>query len=220
MIIRSESSNAVPDARTYRSFADLANAQLRGRDFEISITRRHASRVAVIAPHAGEIEDGTSELARAIAGDDHNLYLFEGIRPEYNYRALHLTSHLFDEPECLALIADCTVVVAVHGCAGLDDRLFVGGRDTGLRDRLAAALLAADHRAETAGHRYPAVHPNNVCNRGATGRGAQIELPHSLRRGGAAHAIAAAVRAALSDPPRAQPACSCTVDQLLSNPAG
>jgi len=197
MIIRSVPAFAVPDARKYRSFADLAEAQVRGRDFRISVTRRAASRVAVIAPHAGGIEDGTSEVARAIAGDDHNLYLFEGTRPAHNFHALHLTSHLFDEPECLALIAVCTIVVAVHGCAGADGRLFVGGRDAGLRDRLADALVAADHRAETAGHAYPAIHPNNICNRGATGMGAQIELPHSLRRGEAAHGVAAAVRAVL-----------------------
>ncbi len=64
MIIRSEPAFALPDARKYRSFADLAEAQVRGRDFRISVTRRAASRVAVIAPHAGGIEDGTSEVAR------------------------------------------------------------------------------------------------------------------------------------------------------------
>ncbi len=70
-----------------------------------------------------------------------------------------------------------------------------------LRDSLAAALVAADHRAETAGHAYPAIHPDNICNRGATRMGAQLELPHSLRRGEAANGVAAAVRAALSRAP-------------------
>ena len=46
----------VPDARSYRGFADLAATQVRGRDYEIEVRRRPASPVAVIAPHGGRIE--------------------------------------------------------------------------------------------------------------------------------------------------------------------
>jgi len=108
----------VPDASRFRNFADLARSQVRGRDYEICVRRRAASPIAIIAPHGGEIEDGTWQMARAIAGDDFNLYCFEGTRPSKNYTALHLTSHRFDEPECLSLIASCPVVIAVHGCGG------------------------------------------------------------------------------------------------------
>ena len=94
-----------PDSRTYRNFADLSRAQVRGRDYEISVRRRPRSSVAIIAPHGGEIEDGTSEIAAAIAADDHHLYLFEGLRQSRNYHALHLTSHLFDEPGTLDQVA-------------------------------------------------------------------------------------------------------------------
>ncbi len=187
----------LPEAARYRGYADLARAQVRGRDYEIFVARRRSSRIAVIAPHGGGIEDGTSQAARAIAGEDFNLYLFEGLRPWHNFRALHLTSHRFDEPECLALIAGCTRVLAVHGCADNDDRLFVGGRDTALRDRLAAALSAGGTRAATAGHRFPATHPRNICNRGATARGAQLELPQPLRRSAPACGVVGAVRSVL-----------------------
>ena len=97
--------SVVPDARAYRSYADLARAQTRGRDYRIVVERRPASPVAVIAPHGGGIENGTSELARAIAASDFSLYLFEGLRRSRNYTALHLTSRCFDEPQCLGLIA-------------------------------------------------------------------------------------------------------------------
>jgi phage replication-related protein YjqB (UPF0714/DUF867 family) len=53
--------------------------------------------VAVIAPHGGGIEPGTSELATAIAGDDFSLYLFEGLKSAGNGE-LHITSTNFDEP--------------------------------------------------------------------------------------------------------------------------
>lgn len=211
--IRTKAGAEVPDAGEYRGYGDLARSQRRGRDYEITVRRRRASRIAVIAPHAGGIENGTSEIARAIAGEDLNLYLFEGRRPADNFRALHLTSHLFDEPLCLELIADCEVVVAVHGCAGADERLLLGGRDQALRDRLALALRAAGLCADTTGHRYPAVRTENICNRGATGMGVQIELTDPLRRGTAALRVAAALRAALL----AAAPCYYTIDQLLSH---
>jgi phage replication-related protein YjqB (UPF0714/DUF867 family) len=187
----------VPDARAYRSYADLAAAQIRGRDYEIEVRRRPASPVAVIAPHGGRIEDGTSEIARAIAADDFNLYLLEGTRPSLNYRALHLTSHRFDEPDCLALIRDCRFVVAVHGCNGGDHRVLLGGRDVALRERMTAALAAESLLALGDGHQFPALHRENVCNRGAGGRGVQLEITHPLRRSMAAVRLAVAVRSVL-----------------------
>jgi phage replication-related protein YjqB (UPF0714/DUF867 family) len=188
-----------PDARAYRSYADLAAAQARGRDYEIRIERRPASAVAVLAPHGGRIEDGTSEIARAIAGDEFNLYLLEGERPSLNYRALHLTSHRFDEPECLALISGCAIVLAVHGCGGRDAHALLGGLDLPLRDRIAAALTAESLVARTDGHRFAAVHPHNICNRGARRRGVQLEITHPLRRSREAVRLARAVRAALRE---------------------
>jgi phage replication-related protein YjqB (UPF0714/DUF867 family) len=186
-----------PDARGYRGYADLAAAQVRGRDYEIDVRRRHASPVAVIAPHGGRIEDGTSEIARAIAGDQFNLYLLEGMRPSLNYRSLHLTSHLFDEPECLDLIASCHFVVAIHGCAGRDQRVFVGGRDLSLKEQLATALRTEALAVHADGHPYPAVHPENICNRGARRQGVQLEITHPLRRSMEAVRLASAVRAVL-----------------------
>jgi phage replication-related protein YjqB (UPF0714/DUF867 family) len=186
-----------PDARRYRGFADLASVQVRGRDYEIDVRRRPASSVAVIAPHGGRIEDGTSEIARAIAADDFNLYLLEGMRPSLNYHALHLTSHLFDEPECLALIRDCRFVVAIHGCGGRDQRVLLGGRDVALKERITAALAAESLVALGDGHQFPALHPDNVCNRGGGMRGVQLEITHPLRRSMQAVRLAGTVRSVL-----------------------
>ena len=187
----------VPDASSYRDFADLAQAQRRSRDYLIRVSRRPSSSIAIIAPHGGEIENGTSEVARAIAGDDFNLYLFEGIRPSKNFRALHLTSHRFDEPECLSLVASATAVVAIHGCGGEDRRVFLGGRDVALRNRLGRALAEADVDAPTTGHRFPATHARNVCNRGATGMGVQVELTGAMRTFPDAQRVVDVIRAVL-----------------------
>jgi phage replication-related protein YjqB (UPF0714/DUF867 family) len=179
------------------SFEELSIHQERGRDYEIAVVRRPQSGIAVIAPHGGGIERGTSEIARAIAADQFNLYLFEGLRSSGNYAALHLTSHLFDEPECLALIARCPVVVAIHGCRGVEHEVLLGGRHRELKDQLSEALCAAKIANKTVGHPFPGAEPRNICNRGFTGRGVQLEITTALRESPAALELAAAVRETL-----------------------
>jgi len=190
-------TDRLPDARDYRGYADLERWNQRGVDYEILSSERPGSAVAVLAPHGGAIEDGTSEIARAIAGEDFNLYLLEGRRSSLNYRLLHLTSHRFDEPECLRLLASCAHVVAVHGCESHEPVVLLGGLDAPLRHLLTGALQAAGIAASADGHRFPATHPDNICNRGLSSRGVQIEVPHQLRRSAAGLEIALAVRAAL-----------------------
>jgi phage replication-related protein YjqB (UPF0714/DUF867 family) len=192
-----EAALKIPDAKLYTGYADLSAAQRRGVDFEIQIRRRQHSPIAIIAPHGGHIEDGTSEVAQSIAGDDFNLYLFEGIRSWHNYTALHLTSHRFDEPECLSLIAECQHVVAIHGCEGDEPSVLLGGLDLELKDRIAAALHERQVVAHVSGHRFPAIHPQNIVNRGARDRGVQLEIAHPLRRSTEVSQVVAAVRSIL-----------------------
>jgi phage replication-related protein YjqB (UPF0714/DUF867 family) len=186
--------NELADARHFRNFADLTRHQHRGRDFEITTRRKLGSPIAIVAPHGGGIEDGSSQIARAIAGHDFNLYLFEGIRPSRNYHALHLTSHRFDEPDCLSLIKHCPLVITIHGCGGADDCVFIGGLDDALKQHIAQALRRAHLPAQTEGHRFPAVNPLNICNRGASNKGVQLEITHALRRDFGAVRLAATLR--------------------------
>lgn len=166
----------------YASFADLAKQQVRGIDYEIEVHRRPASSVAVIAPHGGRIERGTSDISRGIAGEDFNLYLFEGIKPAGNFAALHLTSRHFDEPLCLDLIAQCSFIVAVHVCKGSGETVLMGGLDYALKALLADAFQKIGIEVEMHGHRYPATDPGNICNRGKRAKGVQLELTPRLRR--------------------------------------
>lgn len=138
------------------------------------------SSIAVIAPHGGRIEQGASDVARAIAGADLNLYLFEGIRPAGNYAALHLTSHKLDEPRCVELLSNCDHVVAIHGCRGEEQQVLVGGLDGPLKARVAQAIaeLGVDTRSQC--HRFPAIEPRNIFNREV---GHLDELADVYRRG-------------------------------------
>ena len=102
----------------YKNFEELAANEQEGSDFQVRFRTRRGP-MAVIAPHGGGIEPGTSELADAIANADLSFYAFEGIKKAAN-RVLHITSGRFDDK-------------------------------------------------------------NNICNRGQSGKGVQLELSHGLR---------------------------------------
>jgi len=182
----------------YRSFAQLARAEASGTDYRISSVERPESPVVVVAPHGGGIEVGTSELAALIAGDDHSLFAFEGLKPYGRNRDLHITSHRFDHPECVALVQRSAVALGVHGCIG-ESQIYVGGLDGELAALMAHQLSLAGFRVSAEGHRYPGLNPLNICNRGRLGRGAQIEVTRDLRDVAARPAIAMAVRVAIAD---------------------
>lgn len=179
----------------YEDFAALAAAARRGRDYWVA-WRRRSSPVLVVAPHGGWIEPGTDRVARAIAGRDFSWYVFLGLHYPRR-RELHLTSTSFDEPRALALVAAHRWVLAVHGCGDPGEAVLLGGLDQELKEELAAALAAAGLEARLTGHAYPGRDPCNICNRGRTGAGVQLELTRQLRNGPRLGALVAAVRQVL-----------------------
>ena len=185
-------------ADSYRGYGDLACAQTEGVDFAVHVRRPRNSPVAILAPHGGRIEGGTSAVARLIAGTEHGLYLFEGLRAANdNFDRLHLTSHCFDEPRCLDLISHCDTVIAVHGYAAPGADVLLGGRDERLKAELAPALAAQGLSVEIDGHAFPGLDPLNICNRGRSRQGVQMELSASLRRAHNWAGIVQAVRSVL-----------------------
>ncbi len=164
----------------YRNFAQLRNGETEGIDYRICITEREFF-AAIIAPHGGQIEPGTSEIAAAIAENIHCLYCFEGLRSR-PHRDLHIKSTKFDEPKCLGLIKQCKIVVAVHGWDRKDKAVDVGGLDVALRDAICTRLDAAGFQSnvETKGH-HAAISPNNICNKGLREKGVQLEITKGLR---------------------------------------
>jgi phage replication-related protein YjqB (UPF0714/DUF867 family) len=181
----------------YRSYEELKSGEREGIDYRIVVRRRQWSRVAVIAPHGGQIETATSPVARAIASARFNLYLFEGTRPGDNYPRLHITSRHFDEPRCVELISRCDTVIAVHGCKGPGTCVLLGGLDQQLKRRISRELRKRAIRCLLNGHGFPGTSTHNICNRGRRHHGVQIELTARARRGPAARAVVAAVHEAL-----------------------
>ena len=168
-------------ADTYESIEALCAVESENVDFGVEV--RLISDIAIVAPHGGGIEPGTSEIACEIAGAELSLYLFEGLKPSGN-KVLHVTSSRFEEQRCVLLLEGCDVAVAIHGCADRNDSessAFLGGLDTELRGRLIEALNKAGHPAEIDGD-LPGTDPSNICNRTRRGRGVQIEVAHHLRQ--------------------------------------
>ena len=166
----------------YTSFAALeAGGEIAGRDYNTMVRKRPQSGVLIVAPHGGNIEIGTTELADLIAGAEYSLFAFNGLKIRGRNRDLHITSHHFDHPECVALAAYHPIVLAVHGCKGDSSQIYVGGLDDELTSLLTERLVAAGLPATATGHKYPGRNPLNICNRGARARGAQLEFTLDLR---------------------------------------
>jgi phage replication-related protein YjqB (UPF0714/DUF867 family) len=168
-------------ADRYSSFDQLFAHEKLGTDYQIVVENRGASCL-IMAPHGGRIEPVTSDIARCIAEDDKSLYLFEGLRKR-PHSDLHVTSHKYDEPQAIEIASKCEVVVAVHGRKDRDDpeTVWVGGLDVETGSRVVKELNLAGFQSTIEAGELAAVHSKNICNRGRTSKGVQLEIPKSLR---------------------------------------
>jgi phage replication-related protein YjqB (UPF0714/DUF867 family) len=163
----------------YKSFAELNAAETNGLTFRLHVKNRRTS-LAVIAPHGGGIEPGTSEIAKAIAGLTYSLYTFDGIRLRDN-ELLHITSTLFDEPKCINLAKNTDTLIAIHGCSGSEQVVYVGGLNSELGNQIINGLGAAGFNAVRASLQFLGNQTENICNRGRSGQGVQLEITEGLR---------------------------------------
>jgi len=164
----------------YTDFIQLARHESEGIDY-----RRHrvwrASPILIAAPHGGGIEPGTSEVAVALAGEAHALYLFEGFKGDQN-QYLHVTSTRFNDPWLEELLKTSHFVAAVHGCRGSQAVVSIGGLHERWRELAIQMLSRAGFSAERDDGHHAGRFPSNLCNRGRSGMGVQFELSLGLRR--------------------------------------
>jgi phage replication-related protein YjqB (UPF0714/DUF867 family) len=170
-------------ADKYPDFATLARNERSGIDYRV-LARRARPAFAIVAPHGGGIEPGTSEIADAIAGETFSFYAFEGLKSSGN-ADLHITSTRFDEPMCLTVLGHSGVVVTLHGEHGEEDgeSVFVGGLDIALGARIGKALTRKGFDVRE--HPDPDLQgrePRNLCNRGRSRAGVQLELSRAVRK--------------------------------------
>ena len=164
----------------YVNFAELEQNEKEGEDYAI-LYRKADSKVAIMAPHGGGIEPGTIDIADAVAGNHHIFYAFKGIKKTGN-KILHINSNRYDEPTGLKTSGNAFIVISIHGCRDKKEKVFIGGKNRELKQKLMCALRSAGFRAvisEVPGVR--GISPENICNRCKSGKGVQLEISRGLR---------------------------------------
>jgi len=158
----------------YESLEHLDQHLLRDKHYRLRIIDRR-NPITIIAPHGGFIEQGTSHIARAIAGSEHNLFDFQGLRQRRAYE-LHVTSTNFRHPYLVNLLSRSKMALSVHSMGKENDgTILIGGLNKEVKARIVKALLAEGYPATTTHSRHRGVHPNNIVNL-APEKGVQIEL--------------------------------------------
>lgn len=168
----------------FPNFAALKAAKTENVDYRIVVRRgARTGNAIVMAPHGGKIEPRTSLITETIAGRDFDMYCFEGLMPESN-RELHITSRNFDEATALKMVRTKSTVVTIHGRQDRDDpsTVYMGGKDAALVSEIVERLQQAGFETQKDNHPFPGIQDTNIVNRGLTGKGAQLEVPLSLRR--------------------------------------
>ncbi|NWG03450.1 MAG: poly-gamma-glutamate hydrolase family protein [Syntrophaceae bacterium] len=164
---------------SYKSFKELSRHEVDGKDYRTRIQLRDP-RVLIMAPHGGKIEPATEIIAEAIAGEDYSFYSFEGLKEDS--QKLHIESHLFDEPKALKAVEKADVVVTVHG--QIDQKkefVMVGGLHDSLRLEIIRQLETAGFQTRTPTEGLMGTDPQNICNRGKSKQGVQLEVSRKVR---------------------------------------
>lgn len=153
---------------------------VQGRDYQIrTIFRR--SEILVMAFHGGKVEPGTSEIAEAIATSEFSLYCLDSLEKRAN-SLLHIGSHRFDELRALQMISKSSVIITVHGQNDrVNEFIIVGGLNSELRSYVEKALRTAGFETRPLTPRLAGYNPANICNKGRSSPGVQLEISRKLR---------------------------------------
>lgn len=194
--------NFIPLRDRFKRYVDLAVCLKKNTDYRIVSRQCSAPRFLVTAIHGGLIEPGTSEIARLIAQNDLSLYLFEGMNEAVDFDSYHITSSCFDEPTLERMLPKHHTVISIHGCPdSWGPSILLGGLNTDLINKTIHRLQSVGLPVQGGNHPFPGRHPRNICNRGQTRAGLQIEIPQRMRIQSDLHPrIAQAIRMALGLP--------------------
>jgi phage replication-related protein YjqB (UPF0714/DUF867 family) len=163
----------------YINFKELASREIEGQDYRIKLRLRDP-RVLIMAPHGGKIEPTTEVIAEAIASEDYSFYSFEGLKGDS--RRLHIESHLFDEPRALKALEKAEIVVSVHGQIDQNEEfVMVGGLNASLRSEIIQQLETVGFQTRPPTEGLMGTDPRNICNRGRSRRGVQLEVSRKVR---------------------------------------
>jgi len=135
-------------------------------------------KFAVFAIHGGKIELGTTQLAKDIAGEDLSFYSFKG----EGWKD-HISSSAYEEPHALELASKVETILSIHGQRSESESfVMIGGLDKKLISELRNKITTTGFVVKDAPAEFSGDDAENICNRGASGKGVQLELSKKLRR--------------------------------------
>lgn len=159
----------------YKSVAEIRANHKEGTDFRIKYMLRKSS-VAVFAIHGGKLEQGTSAIAKAVAGKDYSFYLFEVLLK--NPHRLHITAANFDDPAALEIAESSIFGLSMHVEKEKGDMICVGGGNLDAAKMMSDMLISEGYPVEYPCKRLPGKSPKNIVNRTKLG-GVQFEFTRS-----------------------------------------
>lgn len=164
--------------RSYRSLHEL-EASEQTESWSKIVTPRE-SEWLVAAIHGGRIERFTERIAEAIAGREHSLYCFLGLRDRS--RELHVPSHLFKCPALHRLQSKSRFTLSIHGQRDeVAQCVYVGGANRQRAQILERALADAGFKVKAPPAELAGLDPNNFVNC-TPEQGVQLEISMGLRR--------------------------------------
>lgn len=172
--------DALPE--TFTSMKSLLAAIPAKGNYKFEICSKQQSAIKLFAPHGGCIEPGTRWIVRSLAGETWDYFIFRGIRKNGKcYETLHVSSECYDETRCTDMAKKAMLAIAVHGRAGEDSRIEVGGGSLSFASDLCELFRYQGFPAEPAPSIMKGQSPQNFINLAAQ-RGIQLELTDGYRR--------------------------------------
>ena len=158
----------------YPTLTALKSDLVRNKHYRTKVVDRGAE-ITVIAPHGGFIEPGSSYIARGVAGDDYNLYDFQGLRRR-RATELHVTSTRFRDRKLSDILGHTRTAVSIHSMGDeAAGEIWIGGLNLACKQRICDELTLQGFVVNPNSPRYRGVHRANVVNL-AKEHGVQIEL--------------------------------------------
>ncbi|MCG7817410.1 poly-gamma-glutamate hydrolase family protein [Staphylococcus epidermidis] len=165
----------------YQSMTQLEKETTEGVDWRKD-TKNTGNQVLIVAPHGGSIEQGTTELTKALADKgNYDYYSFEGIRPKNNSE-LHVTSTHYDDPTLNQMIKNRTATISIHGASGSEEIIYLGGPRSDLRNAIEKQLVARGFTVKVPPEYLGGQNNKNFINREDNNTGVQLELTTALRK--------------------------------------
>ncbi len=130
-------------------------------------------KIGIIDIHGGNIEPGTEEIAKNIAGDNLPIYI--------NNSGKHIESTKFENSELEKFIMDKDIIVSIHGEKDVENSFaMIGGLDLDLKSKI-ESKLKTNFEVKEPPEILNGNNSDNICNKGKSGKGIQIEISRKLR---------------------------------------